>query len=58
MGLVARLLHALGDTLHRPVEAREDPPIVLGVEARVRVTYRPAARLIAHVAKRLVLLDP
>jgi hypothetical protein len=26
-------------------------------QARVRVMYRPAERLIAHVAKRLVLLD-
>jgi len=26
-------------------------------QARVRVTYRPVKRLIAHVAERLVLLD-
>ena len=26
-------------------------------QARVRVTYRPAERLIAHIAERLVLLD-
>ena len=27
-------------------------------QARVRVTYRPAERLIANIAERLVLLDP